>query len=70
MSSSEAGEVRDYLAELGIELLLVTGPDVFEANGVPGPPYAVVTDGSGVVLAHSGANRSDQLAVLLADVGS
>ncbi|MER5394235.1 MauE/DoxX family redox-associated membrane protein [Saccharopolyspora sp. NPDC002686] len=70
VSSSEAGEVRDYLAEQGIDLPVVTGPDVFEANGVPGPPYAVVTDGSGVVLAHSGANRPEQLAVLLADVGS
>ncbi|MER6992136.1 MauE/DoxX family redox-associated membrane protein [Saccharopolyspora hirsuta] len=66
VSSGDPGEVRDYLAAQGIELPLVTGPDVFEANGVPGPPYIVLTDGTGTVLAHSGANRPEQVADLIA----
>ncbi|WP_268876638.1 MauE/DoxX family redox-associated membrane protein [Saccharopolyspora kobensis] len=69
VSSGEFGEVRDYLGGQGIELPLVTGPDVFEANGVPGPPYAVVTDGSGAVLAHRGVDRPDKLAALLGEAG-
>ncbi|MDA3650302.1 hypothetical protein LZ318_00695 [Saccharopolyspora indica] len=69
VSSGEVGEVRGYLATQGVDLPLVTGPDVFEVNGVPGPPYAVLTDASGVVLAHRGADRSEKLAALLGDVG-
>jgi hypothetical protein len=70
VSSGAADEVRDYLDRQGVALPLVTGPDVFDANNVPGPPYVVVTTGAGVVLSHGGANRPEQLASLLADAGS
>ncbi|MER7013632.1 MauE/DoxX family redox-associated membrane protein [Saccharopolyspora sp. NPDC000359] len=65
VSSGDPVEVREYLGSHGIELPLVTGADVFEANGVPGPPYAVLTDGGGIVLAHGGAGRPEQVAALL-----
>ncbi|WP_223840126.1 TlpA family protein disulfide reductase [Saccharopolyspora pogona] len=70
LSADEPEEVREYLDGQEISLPLVTGPDVFDANSVPGPPYAVVTTGSGVVLSHGGSNRPEQLASLLADAGS
>lgn len=44
--------------------------DVFDANNAPGPPYASATTGSGVVLAHGGANPHERLTSLLADAGS
>ena len=58
-------ELDAHLAEQGIDLPVVSGPDVFDANDVPGPPYAVVTNAGGVVLAQSGANRPAQLTALL-----
>ncbi|SDZ26912.1 Methylamine utilisation protein MauE [Saccharopolyspora shandongensis] len=70
LSNGAPDEVRDYLDRQGVSLPLVTGPDVFDANNVPGPPYAVVTTGSGVVLAQGGANRPEQLASLLAEAGN
>ncbi|RKT87533.1 Methylamine utilisation protein MauE [Saccharopolyspora antimicrobica] len=69
VSSGEFGEVRGYLDGQGSDLPLVTGPEVFEANGVPGPPYAVLTDSSGSILAHRGVDRPEKLAALLGDVG-
>ncbi|MGI8306679.1 TlpA family protein disulfide reductase [Saccharopolyspora hattusasensis] len=64
LSVDEPEEVRECLDGQEISLPLVTGPDVCDANSVPGPPYAVVTTGSGVVLSHGGANRPEQLASL------
>ncbi|GAA4615245.1 MauE/DoxX family redox-associated membrane protein [Saccharopolyspora hordei] len=69
VSSADQVAVREHLAEHGVDLPVVTGPDVFDANGVPGPPYVVVTDGSGAVLAHGGANRPEQVARLLDAAG-
>jgi hypothetical protein len=65
---SSVGEsmARAHLAEQGIDLPLVTGPDVFDANDIAWPPYAVVTTGTGLVLAHGGADQPGQLDTLLA----
>jgi hypothetical protein len=65
VSAVEEGLVRAHLAEQRIDLPLVTGPDVFDANDIPWPPYAVVTTGLGIVLAQGGANRPEQLETLL-----
>jgi hypothetical protein len=54
-----------YLAGRGIRLPLVTHPDVFDANDIPWPPYAVVTSRTGVVLAAGNTPRGDHLAALL-----
>lgn len=70
LSADGPKEVRECLDGQEISLPLVTGPDVCDVNSVPGPPYAVVTTGSGVVLSHGGANRPEQLASLVALPGA
>ncbi|EQD87891.1 hypothetical protein A8924_5004 [Saccharopolyspora erythraea NRRL 2338] len=65
VSAADPQEARAHLAAHDVDLPLVTGTDVFDANDVPGPPYAVVTDGRGIVLAQGGANRPEHLEELL-----
>jgi hypothetical protein len=62
----EPSVLRDHLTAQGIDLPLVTGAGVFDANHVPGPPYAVVTTRTGMVLARGGANRAEQIDLVLA----
>ncbi|MBW8485449.1 MauE/DoxX family redox-associated membrane protein [Actinomadura parmotrematis] len=66
VSGDDAGAVRAHLAEHGAAgLPVVHDPDVYDANGIPWPPYAVVTDAAGTVLAAGGADRPEALAALL-----
>ncbi|WP_433475407.1 MauE/DoxX family redox-associated membrane protein [Spirillospora sp. CA-142024] len=65
VSAGPPGEVRAHLAAHGIGLPLVIDPDVYDANGIPWPPYAVVTDPAGTVLAADGADTAPRLATLL-----
>lgn len=44
---------------------MLIAPDVYDNNGIPWPPYAVVTDGAGTVLAADGADSPDRLRALL-----
>ncbi|TDD74525.1 hypothetical protein E1293_29400 [Actinomadura darangshiensis] len=65
VSAGPPGEVRAHLAAHGIGLPLVVDPDVYDANGIPWPPYAVVTDPAGTVLAADGTDTAPRLATLL-----
>jgi hypothetical protein len=70
VSAAEEGQVRDYLAAQGVELPLVIDSGVFDRHGIPWPPYAVLTDRRGVVLAAGGAAEPEALDALLAHVPS
>ncbi|MFI7150725.1 TlpA family protein disulfide reductase [Nonomuraea sp. NPDC050022] len=70
VSAAEEGQVRDYLAAQGVGLPLVIDPGVFDRHGIPWPPYAVLTDRQGVVLAAGGAAEPAALDALLAHVPS
>ncbi|MEU0572698.1 hypothetical protein ABZ297_45835, partial [Nonomuraea sp. NPDC005983] len=65
VSAAEEDAVRAYLAGHAVTLPLVIDPEVFDRNGVPWPPYAVVTDGSGTVLAAGGTADPADLDALL-----
>jgi hypothetical protein len=65
VSSVQESAVRAYLAEQMISLPLVTGPDVFDANDIPWPPYAVITTGLGIVLAQGSVGKPEHLDTLL-----
>jgi hypothetical protein len=64
---SDAGEpeLRAHLDRHGIALPLVSSPGALRANGVPGTPFAVVTDGDGVVLGTSGVTSLEQVEHLI-----
>ncbi|WP_214413200.1 peroxiredoxin family protein [Sphaerisporangium fuscum] len=66
VSAAEEEAVREYLAGHAVELPLVIDPQVFDANDIPWPPFAVVTDGAGVVLAAGGASEPEHVEQLLA----
>ncbi|MEU7744618.1 MauE/DoxX family redox-associated membrane protein [Nonomuraea sp. NPDC049158] len=70
VSAAVEGQVRDYLAAQGVGLPLVIDPGVFDRHGIPWPPYAVLTDRQGVVLAAGGAAEPAALDTLLAHVPS
>jgi thiol-disulfide isomerase/thioredoxin len=65
VSSVQREEAQAYLDEQGIDLPLVTGPAVFDANDIPWPPYVVITTGRGIVLAQGGANRPEHIEAVL-----
>ncbi|MFC4910246.1 MauE/DoxX family redox-associated membrane protein [Actinomadura gamaensis] len=46
-------------------LPVIVDPDVFDANGLPLPPYAVLADASGTVLTAGPADSPERLAALL-----
>jgi hypothetical protein len=66
VSSGDRDADAGHLASHGIGLPLVTHPDVFEANDIPWPPFAVITTGTGTVLAAGSTPHPDSLATLLA----
>lgn len=68
VSADEEPAVRAYLGDHGVDLPVLIDPDVYDDNGIPWPPYAVVTDGAGMVLAADGADSPDRLGALLAGV--
>ena len=70
VSAAEEGQVRDYLAAHEVELPLVIDPGVFDRHGIPWPPYAVLTDRRGVVLAAGGAAEPGALGALLGNLPS
>lgn len=70
VSAAEEGQVRDYLAAHEVELPLVIDPGVFDRHGIPWPPYAVLTDRRGVVLAAGGVAEPAALDALLGNLPS
>ncbi|MFB4263142.1 MauE/DoxX family redox-associated membrane protein [Nonomuraea sp. GTA35] len=66
VTAADAEEARPYLAGHGVDLPLVVDAGVFEANGIPWPPYAVVTGRDGRVLAAGGVPAPADVASLLA----
>ena len=66
VSADEEPAVRAYLGDHGVDLPVLIDPDVYDDNGIPWPPYAVVTDGAGTVLAAGGADSPDRRGALLA----
>jgi hypothetical protein len=64
VSAAEEETVRAYLSAHGIDLPLLIDPDVYDANDIPWPPYAVITDAAGTVLAAGGADSPRRLDVL------
>lgn len=65
VSAVEERVVRRHLDAHGIALPLVIDPDVYDANDIPWPPYAVVTGAGGTVLAAGGADTPRRLHALL-----
>ncbi|MFB9840664.1 peroxiredoxin family protein, partial [Actinoallomurus acaciae] len=65
VSADEEPAVRAYLEDHGVDLPVLIAPDVYDDNGIPWPPYAVVTDGAGTVLAADGADSPGRLDALL-----
>ncbi|QKG25701.1 MauE/DoxX family redox-associated membrane protein [Actinomadura verrucosospora] len=66
VSAADEDGVRRHLDEHGVgDLPLVTDPDVYDANGIPWPPYVVVTDDAGTVLAAGGADTPPRFRALL-----
>ncbi|MBO2445855.1 hypothetical protein J4573_02015 [Actinomadura barringtoniae] len=65
VSAVDEDVVRPHLAAHGIDLPLVVDPDVYDANDIRWPPYAVVTDADGLVLAAGGADTPHRLRTLL-----
>ncbi|WP_026415372.1 MauE/DoxX family redox-associated membrane protein [Actinomadura oligospora] len=51
-------------------LPVIVDPDVFDANGVPWPPYAVLVDASGTVLTSGRADSPGRPAALLREAGA
>lgn len=70
VSAADEADVRRHLDEQGVGLPLVTDPDVYDANRIPWPPYAVVTDAAGTVLAAGGADTPQRFRTLLARADS
>jgi hypothetical protein len=54
----------------GAGLPVVVDPDVFDRNGIPWPPYVVVTDRAGTVVAAGGAAEPAQLRQILSRAGA
>ncbi|GAA2122256.1 TlpA family protein disulfide reductase [Actinomadura napierensis] len=65
VSAADERDVRRHLDEHGVTLPLVTDPGVYDANDIPWPPYAVVTDAGGTVLAAGGADTPARFHALL-----
>ncbi|HEU5026079.1 MAG TPA: MauE/DoxX family redox-associated membrane protein [Spirillospora sp.] len=65
VSAADEHDVRRHLDEQGAGLPLVVDPGVYDANGIPWPPYAVVTDADGTVLAAGGADTPARFHALL-----
>ncbi|KAB2380028.1 MauE/DoxX family redox-associated membrane protein [Actinomadura montaniterrae] len=66
VSAADEPDVRRHLDEHGVAgLPLVIDPGVYDANGIPWPPYAVVTDAAGIVLAAGGADTPARFHALL-----
>ncbi|GAA2206694.1 hypothetical protein GCM10009850_021520 [Nonomuraea monospora] len=65
VTAADAEEARRYLAGHGVKLPLVVAPDVFEANDIPWPPYAVVVGRDGRVLAAGGVPTPADVASLV-----
>lgn len=58
---SDAEHPGDAIPDGGTVAPMVLGPDVARAYGVPGTPYAVALDRTGVVLAKGTINNLEQL---------
>ncbi|WP_344542654.1 MauE/DoxX family redox-associated membrane protein [Actinomadura fulvescens] len=66
VSAAEERPVREHLAAHGVaDLPLVIDPDVYEVNDIAWPPFAVITDAQGTVLAAGGADTPQRLNTLL-----
>jgi hypothetical protein len=65
VGAGDQDALRAHLAGHGIALPLVTHPDVFDANDIPWPPYAVITSRTGVVLAAGNTPSPGHLTALL-----
>lgn len=71
VSAAEERPVREHLAAHGVaDLPLVIDPDVYEANDIAWPPFAVITDAEGTVLAAGGTDTPQRLDTLLSRVTS
>lgn len=61
----EPRRAREYLHGHGIGLPYFADPKSFKENNVPGAPFAVVIDRSGIVLSAGGVNSLEQIESLL-----
>lgn len=65
VSDADEARTRAFLATHGVTLPLVTGPQLLQANHIPGTPYAVAADGAGRVVAAGAAFTTEQLEAVL-----
>ena len=61
----EPERAGDYLRGHGIRLPYFAAPSVFKDSNVPGAPFVIVVDGSGIVLSAGGVNSLEQIELLL-----
>ncbi|MEW9550504.1 hypothetical protein [Nonomuraea sp. NPDC050783] len=67
VTAAPEAEARAYLDARGVRLPLLADPDVFAANGIPWPPFAVLTGRDGLVEAAGGISSPESLAALLVE---
>lgn len=64
MDTSEH-RATQYLLSHRVSVPFVASPDTIKANGIPGTPFIVVTDGNGVVEASGAVNSMEQIEWLI-----
>ena len=65
VSDGDEARTRAYLAAHGVSVPLLVGPQLLQANDIPGTPYAVVADRAGTVIAADAAIAEAHLEELL-----
>jgi hypothetical protein len=65
VSDGDEARTRAYLAAHGVSVPVLVGPQLLQANGIPGTPYAVVADHGGTVITAGAAITEAHLEELL-----
>jgi hypothetical protein len=65
VSDGDEARTRAYLAAHGVSVPLLVGPQLLQANDIPGTPYAVVADRAGTVITAGAAIAEAHLEELL-----
>jgi hypothetical protein len=65
VSDGDEARIRAHLAAQGVTVPLLAGPQLLQANDIPGTPYAVVADRAGTVIAAGAAIAAAHLEELL-----
>jgi hypothetical protein len=66
---AEADRAAEYLHANNVRLPFIAEAGALRENNIPGTPFVVVADGSGIVLSSGGVNSLEQIESLARDDG-